>query len=233
VDTFFPALSGPDQIALETQVRASARRRRIVRLRCTLCVLILACLAAQLLAPLPEVDRGHFDLPSHVNVQRVWLRREARLSGDKVGDVQIGLAATVLGVDPQDLESLSLQGIQRLLFSPNQQVQELAAVLSDLSRNEADSAVARETATKVVGNMLDVFSERAGVSRATLFPLLPRALQTPASTAAPAASAAPGPVHSHERPGAIVDSRRPRPVVAAESAVSAEVQASPEPVLTS
>jgi hypothetical protein len=147
--------------------------------------------------------------------------------------VQIGLAATVLGVDPQDLDSLSLQGIQRLLFSPSQQVQELAGVLSDLSRNEADSAVARETATKVVGNLLDVFSERAGVSRATLFPLLPRGLQTPASTAAPAPPAAPGPVQPHERPGAIVDSQQLRPVVVAENAVSAEVQASPEPVLIS
>lgn len=91
--------------------------------------------------------------------------------------LQLGLAGAVFGVDPADIGELSISNVQRLLFSPSEQIREVQDVLVKLSGDAADLQVARSTSLAVVNNLLTRLSDRAGVPKETLFPVLPSALQ--------------------------------------------------------
>ena len=92
-------------------------------------------------------------------------------------DTQLGLAAAILGVEPQDIGEVSAASAQKLLLNPSAQIRELQAVLAKLAGDAGDLSVIRSVSMQVASNLVERLSVRAEVPRDTLFPMLPRALQ--------------------------------------------------------
>ncbi|KAL4853737.1 hypothetical protein ACK3TF_005338 [Chlorella vulgaris] len=90
----------------------------------------------------------------------------------------VELAAGLLGVQPRELEAPDTRLLQQLLFSPNEQVQELQAALAILSSgsgnssgSQADTVVVQEMTAQVVDALMARAAQRLGVPPATLFPM--------------------------------------------------------------
>jgi hypothetical protein len=81
-------------------------------------------------------------------------------------------------VQPRELEAPDTRLLQQLLFSPNEQVQELQAALAILSSgsgnssgSQADTVVVQEMTAQVVDALMARAAQRLGVPPATLFPM--------------------------------------------------------------
>jgi len=82
----------------------------------------------------------------------------------------IGLAATVLGVAPADLDSPGLDRTLAVLLNPTQQQREVQDVLARLAAGEDGAEVAQDIAEQVMDTLVTITAERAGVPVSTLFP---------------------------------------------------------------
>jgi hypothetical protein len=81
----------------------------------------------------------------------------------------VELAAGLLGVQPGDLETPSLQRLLGLLTNPSEQLRELADALQAVSDSRMNAAAARGVALEVVEQLAAKQAERAGVPVDTLF----------------------------------------------------------------
>lgn len=108
----------------------------------------------------------------------------------------VELAASLLGVEPAELEAPDARLLSRLLLSPNEQVRELQGALTALAGGSggADPAAVREMAASIVDSLMRTAAERLGVDNVdTLFPMRRGVLgllqQAAAAAPAPAAGA--------------------------------------------
>lgn len=117
------------------------------------------------------------------------------------------LTASVLGVNPSDLEDPTPQSVLQLLTNPSDQVRELASVLSSVGGSSTSLQVATEVALDVADRLIEMQAQRAAVPPTTLLPFWPalrqRILDTAATATATASSAAaPSPASAAAAPPA-------------------------------
>ena len=91
-------------------------------------------------------------------------------------ETQVGLAANILGTEPDALD-FNFDAVRALLLNPSAQLRELQDTFMRLSGNAADLSVVRATSLQVANNVVDALALRAGVPRETLFPALPAVLR--------------------------------------------------------
>lgn len=109
----------------------------------------------------------------------------------------VELAASLLGVEPAELETPDARLLSRLLLSPSEQVRELQGALTALAGGNggADPAVVREMAASIVDSLMGTAAERLGVDDVnTLFPMRRGVLAVLQQQAASGAAGAAGAV---------------------------------------
>jgi hypothetical protein len=85
----------------------------------------------------------------------------------------VELAASLLGVQPAELEAPDARLLQTLLLSPSEQVRDLQEALRVVAggQGNADSAAVRDMTAQVVDALMGRAAERLGVEADTLFPM--------------------------------------------------------------